>query len=209
MGVLVMAGSKGGTGKSLITMVLSAFLAKREADFAMVDADPTRAAHDWATSTYEGKPFPSHVAKDENRLAHLIHDLAQKHSVVLVDTPGFENQSSTVAMTGAYFILVPSKSSAADIREARATQDKIESLSVASRRQIPSRVILTSMRTTLVARHAADQIKELGLEPLAAQLGHRAEYEALTHTGRVPMTGPAYREITAMMQELSALGWLP
>lgn len=209
MGVLVMAGSKGGTGKSLLTMLFAGVLARRGASFAVVDADPTRAAFLWAENNYEGPSFRAEYAADEKTLAHLIHKLIGEVDTVLVDTPGFENRSSGVAITGADYVLVPSKSSAADIREARETQDRIESLSMASRRPIPSRVVLTSMRTTNVGKHAEGQIVDLGLEPLKARLGHRAEYEALTHTGRIPHTGPAYREITALMAELAGLGWLP
>lgn len=209
MSVLVFAGSKGGTGKSTLVMMLAGVLARRGVDFAVVDADPTRATLTWATDTYEGPKFDAHGAENENALARLIHRLAGEHQLVVVDTPGFDNLSSNVAMTGADHILIPAKSSAADIREARATQDRVESLAMSARRPIPSRVVLTSMRTTLVARHAAEQIAALGLVPLASQIGHRAEYETLTHTGIVAQKGAAHGEIVALMTELTDLGWLP
>jgi len=208
MSVLVVAGSKGGSGKTLVSLCLSGHLAREGADFVLVDADPTRAASRWAAVTYEGKPFSHHAEEDEDRLAHLISGLRTRHKLVIVDTPGFANISSSVAIASADHVLIPCKASEADLYEARTTATKVSSLAVTTRREIPARAVLNSVRATSVAGHAAQQVAEAGIEALRATLGHRADYEALTHTGRSPHAGAAYREISAFVAELQVMGWM-
>jgi len=208
MSVLVVAGSKGGSGKTLVSLCLSGHLARQDIDFALVDADPTKAASRWAAVTYEGKPFVYHAEEDEDRLAHLISDLRSRHRLVIVDTPGFANLSSSVAIASADHVLIPCKASEADLFEARTTAAKVTSLAVTTRRDIPARAVLNSVRATSVAGHAAQQVAEAGIEALRSTLGHRADYEALTHTGRSPHTGAAHREVIALTAELEGMGWL-
>ena len=208
MSVLVVAGSKGGSGKTLVSLCLSGHLANAGADFALIDADPTKAASRWAAVTYEGKPFVHHVEEDEDRLAYLISDMREKHALVVVDTPGFANLSSSVAIASADHVLIPCKASEADLYEARTTATKVASLAVTTRREIPASAILNSVRATSVAGHAAQQVAEAGIAILRSTLGHRADFEALTHTGRPPQAGAAFREVAALVAELRAMGWI-
>lgn len=209
MSVLVIAGSKGGPGKTTVARALCAELAKQEVGFAVVDADPTLALHRWVTSIYEGSPFRCEPQANEDRLAHLLDDLRKVFPLVLVDTPGFHNLASSVAIASADAVLVPCRSSEPDLYEARATAMKVRALSTASRREIPVRILLNGVRGTGVAAHAAAEIKAAGLDRLTVTLGHRAAYEEMTHTGRAPHTGEAWREIDRLVDELRELGWLP
>jgi chromosome partitioning protein len=190
-------------------MSISAYLARKEVPFALVDADPTEAAYRWSTVTYEGKPFSAHAERDEDKLAHMISDLRETQAVVIVDTPGFDNLSSSVSIASADYVLIPCKSSEADLFEARATVAKVAAMARSTRRDIPARVVLNSVRSTTVASHAAQEIKDAGLTPLRASLGHRADYEVMTHSGKLPASGLAARELRALMLELEVLGWLP
>ncbi len=209
MSVLVVAGSKGGSGKTLVSLCLSGHLAGEGVDFALVDADPTRAASRWAGVTYEGDGFPHHSEENEDRLAHLISGLRGRHALVVVDTPGFANLGSSVAIASADHVLIPCKASEADLYEARTTAAKVSSLAVTTRREIPFRALLNSVRATCVAGHAAQQVAEAGIATLRSTLGHRADYEALTHTGRPPRVGAAHREVAGLVAELRELGWIP
>jgi chromosome partitioning protein len=209
MTVLVVAGSKGGAGKTCLSIGIAGVLARQGADFILVDADPTRAAHRWATVTYEGPALTVLAEDDEDKLAHLLSDLRKAHSIVLVDTPGFVNLASSVAIASADHVLIPCKSSEADLFEARKTATKVQSLAVTTRRDIPAIVVLNSVRSTAVAGHAAFEVADAGLDTLRTTLGHRADFEAMTHSGRVPHTGPAYRELTGLVNELREREWLP
>jgi chromosome partitioning protein len=209
MTVLVVAGSKGGAGKTCLSMGIAGVLARQGADLVLVDADPTRAAYRWATVTYEGPSLAVLAEDNEDRLAHLIGDLRKAHSIVLVDTPGFANLASSVAIASADYVLIPCKSSEADLFEARKTATKVRSLAVTTRREIPALVVLNSVRSTAVADHAAAEVSDAGLDTMQTTLGHRADFEAMTHSGRVPHTGAAYRELTSLLRELRERDWLP
>nr|WP_245215074.1 ParA family protein [Pararoseomonas indoligenes] len=206
---MTLAGSKGGCGKSTIARAVAALLAREGTSFAVIDADPNGALHRWLGHIYEGPSIEHRAEANEDRLAHLIADLRERFDLVLVDTAGFENLGSSVAIASADAVLIPCKSSEADLYEARTTATKVKSLAVTTRRTIPAYVVLNSVRTTAVAAHAAEQIKEAGLARLDATLGHRADYETMTHTGRMPNTGAAYKEMTAVVDELRRNGAMP
>lgn len=209
MTVLTIAASKGGAGKTTVARALAARLAAEAVDFVVVDADPTEALSRWSGTIYEGPAFPHQAETDEVKLAKLIYTLAEKHPLVLVDTPGFANKAAAVAIGSADFVLIPTKASEPDLQEAVTTADKVHALALQGRRKIPARVICNGVRKTDVQAHALKQIQEAGLEILDASLGHRAAYETITHSGRTPTAGPAWKEITALVDELRALGWVP
>jgi len=209
VGVLTLAGSKGGCGKSTLARSVTALLAIEGASFAVIDADPNRAVERWLTSIYEGPPVTHRAEDNEDKLAHLIAELRDQYDLVIVDTAGFENLGSSVAIASADAVLIPCKSSEADLYEARTTSNKVKSLAVTTRRSIPAFVVLNSVRTTAVAAHAAQQIAEAGLSRLEASLGHRADYETMTHSGRLPTSGAAHREVVALVQELRQRGAMP
>ena len=87
MGILTIASSKGGPGKTTVAMLLAGRLTHDGLKVAAVDADPARAFLRWASRTYEGAPlFAVEAEADEARLAHLIHARNQNADLVLVDT---------------------------------------------------------------------------------------------------------------------------
>src|SRR3954466_14347984 len=108
MGVITIASSKGGPGKSTAAMLLAGKLAAEGVKVAAIDADPTRAFMRWATRIYEGAPLLAVEAEaDETRLAHMIDAQSRSAEVVVVDTAGFGNRAATVAMTSADVVLIP------------------------------------------------------------------------------------------------------
>jgi chromosome partitioning protein len=209
MSVLTLAGSKGGCGKSTVVRMLAALLAREEADFAIIDADPNRAVHRWLSSIYEGPEIVHQAEDNEDRLAHLIAELRQKHALVMVDTAGFENLGSSVAIASADAVLIPCMSSEADLYEARTTAAKVRSLAVTTRREIPAYVVMNGVRATTVSAYAASQVAEAGLSSLKTTLGRRADFEAMTLSGKAPHTGEAWRESTKLLRELRKADAIP
>jgi chromosome partitioning protein len=189
--------------------MLVALLAREEAEFTVIDADPNRAVHRWLSGIYEGPPVTHQAEENEDRLAHLIADLREKHALVLVDTAGFENLGSSVAIASADTVLIPCMSSEADLYEARTTAAKVKSLAVTTRRAIPAYVVMNGIRATNVSSYAAQQIAEAGLTTLKSSLGRRADFEAMTLSGRAPHTGEAWREAKKLLQELRTVGAIP
>ena len=209
MSVLTVGTFKGGTGKTLLCQALACSLAGT-CRLVVLDADPTGAFSRWATRAYEGPPFVTVAEADETRLAHLIAAKADTADLVLVDTAGFGNRAASVAMTSADAVLVPTLAGEADVTEAERTVRLVEALATAARRDIPARVVLNRVkRTTTLARHAVAEIAAAKLPRLEAALSDLVAFGELTYAGRLPDTGQAAAEITALTAELRSLGWLP
>lgn len=206
--VLTVATHKGGTGKTLVCQVLACALAPGMR-VAALDADPTGALSRWAARAYEGAPFDVMAEPDETRLAHLIGAKADAADLVLVDTGGFGNRASAVAMTSADAVLVPALAGEADVTEAERTVKLVEGLARAARREIPARVLLNRVKRTTLARHALAELTAAGLPRLSSSLSDLVAYGELTYSGRLPDQGPAAVEVGALIAELRALEWLP
>jgi chromosome partitioning protein len=209
MSVLTIASSKGGPGKSTIAMVLTGVLAAEGFRVIAFDADPTQAFSRWATNAYEGLPFQTFAEADETRLAHLISQKADDADMVIVDTAGFGNRAAAVAMTSADAILVPALSGEADVTEAEKTIRLARGLARAARREIPALILLNKQRRTQLARHAANEIANADLPRLAASLSDLVAFGELSYSGRIPASGPAAAEVSALIAELRSLGWIP
>jgi chromosome partitioning protein len=209
MGILTIASSKGGPGKTTVAMLLAGRLTHDGLKVAAVDADPARAFLRWASRTYEGAPlFAVEAEADEARLAHLIHARSQTADVVLVDTAGFGNRAANVAMTSADAVLIPALSGEPDVTEAENTVRLVEGLAQAARRDIPARVLLNRVKRTQLARHVLREIEDAGLPLLTSTLGDLVAYGEMTFSGRVPAEGLAGEEVTRLLAELRALGWI-
>ncbi len=208
MSVLTIASSKGGPGKTTLAQVLAGSLAG-SCRLVALDADPTQALSRWASDAYEGPSFEAIAEPDETRLAHLIGSKADAADLVLVDTAGFGNRAATVAMTSADAVLIPTLAGEADITEAEKTMRLVEGLARAARRQIPAMVVFNRVRRTSLARHADAEVKQAKLPRLAASLSDLVAYGELSYSGRVPSTGSAGMEVTALLAELRRIGWIP
>ena len=189
-------------------MLLAGSLAAEGKRVVALDADPTQAFSRWARNAYEGPAFETHAETDETRLAHLIDKVAGEADVVIVDTAGFGNRAAAVAMTSADVILVPTLSGEADVTEAEKTVRLAEGLARAARREIPTAVLLNKVRRTQLAKHAAQEIAAAGLPRLDATLSDLVAYGEISYSGRLPQVGPAMIEITGLLAELRARGWL-
>jgi chromosome partitioning protein len=208
LSVLTVASSKGGPGKTTVTMLLAGRLAAEGMKVSALDADPAGALSRWAQNTYEGPAFSVQAEPDEARLAHLIDAEARTASVVLVDTAGFGNRAAAVAMTSADAVLIPTLSGEADVTEAEKTVRLVEGLARAARRDIPARVLLNRVKRTHLARHASREIETAGLPVLTAVLSDLVAYGEMTFSGRVPDQGTAGEEVGRLVAELRSLGWI-
>jgi chromosome partitioning protein len=111
-------------------------------------------------------------------------------------------------MTSADTVLIPTLSGEADITEAEKTVRLAEGLARAARRDIPARVLLNRVKRTQLARHAAREIESAGLPVLSASLSDLVAYGEMSFSGRVPDQGVAGDEVSRLVAELRALGWI-
>ncbi|MDB5243429.1 MAG: ParA family protein [Spirosoma sp.] len=208
--IIVVASSKGGVGKTLVSMVLASRLATEGLRVGAIDADPNGALADWRANVWDGPSFVVEAEADAARLAHRIPDLAATTDLLIVDTAGFGNQAAAAAIASADAVIVPMLASRADIAEATRTVQLAQGLARAARRDIPARVLRNKVNArTAVAQHARVEVESAGLPLLATTLSQVVAYTELTHNGRLPRQAPAAMEIERLVDELRSAGWLP
>ncbi len=211
MPVITVASGKGGVGKTMAAISLSAALAAEGIDVGLLDADPNRGAHRWATETYGGNPpLPAYAEADTERLARLVPELADRHAVLIADTAGFGNRSTVICIGAADGVLVPASPGEGDIVEAEKMVAFVKSTAKAIRLGIEVSVLANRIRKgTTLSRHLLTQIDALNLPRLKTTLSEAVAFGELGFASALPTTGQAAQEIAALLTELRRLEWLP
>ncbi len=208
-GVITLATSKGGAGKSTLARALAAYWLGVGLKPAMIDADPQRSLAGRHNASGPLGGIPIHEEAEE-RVRDVIDELKAAYRPVIVDTAGFRNRTAIAALVNSDLALIPLKPSAEDVEGAVATYRLITELN-----QIPERagnpiravMILTmTLKSTLIARHVRRQIEDAGLPLLKAEMAHRVSYPEAGIEGLSPVItepdGAAARDITAIVHEL-------
>src|SRR5688500_2547192 len=107
-GVITLATSKGGAGKSTLARSLAAHWMQSGHKPALVDADPQRtlASRHNPEGPLGAVPL---AAEPEERVADTIAELRRRHAPVIVDTAGFRNRTTIAALVATDLALIPLK----------------------------------------------------------------------------------------------------
>ena len=182
MPVIVTASSKGGAGKSTLTLVLAQALDAMGASVTIIDADPNRPLVRWRT----GKSLSSiDVVGDvtESNIIRLIREHRAHRQFVLVDLEGTANRLVSRAITQADLVLIPLQASALDSNEAgRAVGLIREEEEALAGRIIPYRVIMTRTNPLITTKIEAGIYQALGdaqISLMKTRLHERQAYKAI------------------------------
>ena len=208
-GVITLATSKGGVGKSSLGRSLAAHWFTVGHKPALIDADPQRTL---ASRYNPGGPMGKVpvVAEPEERVGEVIEELRRRHTPVIVDTAGFRNRTTIGALVATDLAVIPLKPAGEDVDAAIATYNLIREINETDERQgrpVKVAMVLTmSMRGTVIARHVRDQLTEAGYPLLKAEMLNRVAYPEAGIEGLSPSItdpdGAAARDIAAIAQEL-------
>jgi chromosome partitioning protein len=209
IGVLTLATSKGGAGKSTLARSLAAHFMMVGHKPALVDADPQRSLanrHDPA-GKLGGIEL---VAEPEERVSEVIEELRRKHAPVIVDTAGFRNRTTICALVASDLAIIPLKPSAEDVDAAIATYELIQEINDTPEREgnpIRAFMALTmTMHGTVISRHVRNQLESEGFPVLKAEMANRVSYPEAGIEGLSPSVvdpeGAAARDITAIANEI-------
>jgi chromosome partitioning protein len=210
-GVITLATSKGGAGKSALARSLAAHWHMLGHRPALVDADPQRSlANSYDPEAPNGVPV---IAEPEERVAEVIDDLRGRHAPVIVDTAGFRNRTTIGALVASDLALIPLKPAREDVEAAIGTYDLIQEINQTDERKgrpIKAAMVLTmTMRGTVIARHVRLQLTSAGYPLLTAEMPNRVAYPEAGIDGLSPVTlepdGAAARDIFALAQEIMKL----
>lgn len=182
MPVIVTASSKGGAGKSTLTLVLAQALDAMGASVTLIDADPNRPIMRWRGGSSLSK---IQVVGDvtESNIIKLIREQSSIKQFVLVDLEGTANRLVSRAITQADLVLIPLQASALDSNEAsRAVgliQEEEETL---AGKVIPFRIIMTRTNpqiTTKIEAGIYRALAQAGIPLMATRLHERQAYKAI------------------------------
>lgn len=117
--VIACASSKGGSGKSTLTVALaSVYSHSEDVSVLIVDADARkRLIEEW----YDPDMVPSNItviAANSDNLRTVIRENDSKYSVIIIDVEGSASLTLAQAISAADFVLIPSNISTQDLRDA-------------------------------------------------------------------------------------------
>ena len=211
-GVITLATSKGGAGKSTLARSLAAHWSGLGHRPALVDADPQRSLANRYDPT--GRLKVPVIAEPEERVSEVIEDLRlKKHVPVIVDTAGFRNRTTIGALVATDLAIIPLKPAVEDVDAAIATFDLIEEINQTDERAgrpIKVAMVLSmTMRGTVIARHVRLQLTSAGYPLLKAEMPNRVAYPEAGIDGLSPTTvdpgGAAARDIADIIHEIMKL----
>jgi chromosome partitioning protein len=208
--ILTVASAKGGCGKSALTTMLAVNLSARGHKIAVIDSDPNRGFFDWHRDAYEGPLLTVSAESSHLEIVDHAQRAAADHDVTLVDTAGFSNQCSAMAMGTADMVLIPVLPDRQSVIEGMRAAKHVVSFSKASRRNIPFRIVLSRWTPKgLVERALMGDLAGAGLPILEQHLSDLSDYRKFTVSGSVPVIGRAAEQANAIIGELVELGVVP
>lgn len=208
--ILTLATSKGGAGKSTLVRNLSAYWLNIGFRVAIVDADPQGSIIN--RHNQKGILEKLYVIADpEETVGTTVEELKNNFDYILIDTGGFRNRTTVIALLSCDYALIPLKPSSDDFAAAVDTHALIKELNLTPERistPIKYRMILTmSQQGTIIARHVRLELEKLGYLLLKSEMYHRVIYPEAAITGMSPcITEPdsaASRDIANISKELT------
>lgn len=207
--IITVATSKGGSGKSSLTTLLSGNLASLGYRMAVIDADPNACYAQWH-KLYEGPPIDCSCEIRHEEIVDHAQALASAHDVVLIDTAGFGNTTAAFAAGTADLVLIPVMPDRASVVEAMRTARQVQAFGKAGRREIPLRIVRSRWNPRgLVERAVEGDLAEAGLPMMKQHLSDLSEFGKLTLSGRVPVTGRVGGQAQELINEMRKLGAVP
>jgi chromosome partitioning protein len=204
--ILVIASSKGGVGKTTISICLAVNLSAAGYRVAGVDADRNQAFATWHKAA-DSPPLTCSSCVDHNEIVGHVLAEAEKNDVVIVDTAGFENQTAIFSMGTADLVLIPVMADRNSVLEAGKTARQVASVSQIARRPIPLRVVLSRWNTRGLAERATiEDLEAMALPSLRQCLPDLSAFQKVTFGGDVPRGGHIGLQIDRIIGELRDLG---
>ena len=182
MPVIVTASSKGGAGKSTLTLVLAQALDAMGATVTIIDADPNRPLVRWRSGKSDSVV---EVVGDvtESNIIKVIREHCAERQFVLVDLEGTANRLVSRAITQADLVLIPLQASALDSNEASRAVGLIqEEEEMLEGRVIPYRIIMTRTNpliTTKIEAGIYQSLANANIALMKTRLHERQAYKAI------------------------------
>ena len=214
---IVMATSKGGTGKSTLARSIALHLLEVGYKPAIIDADPQESIFrkHKANEEYEDErkilKKLEVKAEPEEAVVDVIAELEAKgYSPIIIDTAGYSNRTTALALTYCDLALIPLKAEEDDMMQALKTLALIKKINGTPTRinnPIKTEFLLTmTVRSAIVTKSIIEDLKKVGIVPLTNEMVSRVTYQEAASKGLSPVItepeGAAARDISNIVDEL-------
>lgn len=184
--ILLVAGQKGGGGKTTTAVNLAIWRKRQGRDVLLIDGDHQQSATTWARRRAELPDIDVRVpcvAVYGRTLANEVRNLASKYDDIVIDVAGHKSEEFLSAMGVAHRMLTPVRASQFDL-DTMLEVDNLVAMMRAINPDLDARWFINQATTHAMAKESAiaathELLADLpNLRPLTAYLCHRAAFEA-------------------------------
>jgi len=208
MPIITSASTKGGPGKTTLSLCLADHWRRVGRTVELLDVDPNRNLTQWLKAA--GSPIPC-SSVDEDDLIEAATAAEERSEFVVIDVAGALARGLVYAIGIAHAVLIPCRPDLKDALEAARTyQHVVAERRMARRRDpeatIPAATVLMQVNArALAAGFARDQLNALNVPLLKAEVPQRAAYQNYSFAG-LPLDDAAVRadfaELAHAVEEL-------
>jgi chromosome partitioning protein len=209
--VIVLAGQKGGSGKSTVAVSLAAECHARGLRVLLVDADPQGTARTWGDVAAEaGRAAPTVVAMGANlHRADQLPALAKNFDLVVVDCPPRHSEIQRAALMVADLAIIPSGPSSHDVWALAESVELVRAAQQVRPSLVVAALVTRRVPGTVIGREAREALKDAGVPVFRTELGFRVAFQEAPGAGlgvtQYDPGGDAAAEVRAMTDEALAL----
>jgi chromosome partitioning protein len=187
MPTIVIASSKGGSGKSTSAALLATTLAEHGASVTAIDADINQPLSNWAKHAGMTKMLTVISDVNESTIIDTIEEAAAKTAFVIVDLEGTASLTVGFAISRADLVIIPTQGSPLDAAETAKTVRLVKAQEKSLRMKIPMAILFTRTSSairprTLQAIEA--EFRRAEIRVLETQIHERDAYRAIFSFGR-------------------------
>jgi chromosome partitioning protein len=187
MPTIVIASSKGGSGKSTTAALLASALAEHGATVTAIDADINRPLSSWARHAGVTDALTVLSGVNESTIIDTMEEAASKTQFVIVDLEGTASLTVGFAISRADLVIIPTQGSPLDATETAKTVRLVKAQEKSLRTKVPMAILFTRTSSairprTLQAIEA--EFRKAGIRVLETQIHERDAYRAIFSFGR-------------------------
>jgi chromosome partitioning protein len=208
--VIILVGSiKGGVGKSTLATNIAAYLAVKNKDVMLVDADRQSTSSNWYYDRSNNTKLPTvHSAQKYDNIKQTLDDFSRRYEYVVVDCQGRDSVELRTGLIATDICVVPCKPSQADLDTVHAMQETLK-MAASINEKLKSYCVLTICPNNPVITEIADSINFLkkydNMQLLNTLIYDRKNYRDALALGRgvIEMDNEKAKfEIESLMKEL-------
>jgi chromosome partitioning protein len=187
MPTIVIASSKGGSGKSTTAALLASTIVEHGATVTAIDADINRPLSSWARHAGITDTLTVLSGVNESTIIDTMEEAARKTAFVIVDLEGTASLTVGYAISRADLVIIPTQGSPLDAAETAKTVHLVKAQEKSMRMKVPMAILFTRTSSairprTLQAIEA--EFRKAGIRVLETQIHERDAYRAIFSFGR-------------------------